>query len=184
MIPPIAHQASRLPNGTHEARAPRVDGGVDGRGGGSLRFRPQAAPVRITVMGRVRTEASVSLTLAWNPCDPIDERDVPVLRRFLAAVRELAHGGQLRVAGDISLLDRAIGVGDITVADLPVEPGLTRLETQEKHLIISALRRHHGHRVRAADDVGMSVRTLQNRCRHYGIDPDDFAAPIPEVVTA
>jgi DNA-binding NtrC family response regulator len=138
----------------------------------------------MTAMGRVRTEASVSLTLAWNPCDPIDERDVPVLRRFLAAVRELAGGGQLRVAGDISLLDRAIGVGDVTVADLPVEPGLTRLETQEKHLIITALRRHHGHRVRTAVDVGMGVRTLHNRCRYYGIDPDEFAASAAEVVTA
>ncbi len=114
-------------------------------------------------MGRVRTEASVSLTLVWNPCDPIDERDVPVLRRFLSAVRELAGGGQLRVAGDISLLDRAIGVGDVTVADLPVD---------------------HGHRVRTAVDVGMGVRTLHNRCRYYGIDPDDFAASMPEVVTA
>jgi len=76
------------------------------------------------------------------------------------------------------------GVGDVTVADLPVEPGLTRLETQEKHLIITALRRHHGHRVRTAVDVGMGVRTLHNRCRYYGIDPDDFAASMPEVVTA
>src|SRR5262249_57597863 len=56
VIPPIAHQASRLPNGTHEARAPRVDGRVDGRGGGSVRCRPRAAPVRLTRMGRVRTE--------------------------------------------------------------------------------------------------------------------------------
>jgi DNA-binding NtrC family response regulator len=135
-------------------------------------------------MGRVRTEACVSLTLAWNPCEPIDERDVPVLRRFLAALRELTGSGQLRVAGDFSLLDRAIGVGDVTVADLPVEPGLTRLETQEKHLIITALRRHHGNRVRTAADVGMGVRTLLSRCRDYGIDPNDFAASMSEVVTA
>src|SRR5437016_10229804 len=101
-------------------------------------------------MGRVRTEASVSLTLVWSPCDPIDERDVPVLRRFLSAVRELAGGGQLRVAGDISLLDRAMGVGDVTVADLPGEPGLTRLERQEKQLNINAFRRHHGQCVRTA----------------------------------
>src|SRR5256712_14120930 len=106
-----------------------VQGGVEGR-------------ERITVMGRVRTEASVSLTLVWNPCDPIDERDVPVLRRFLSAVRELAGGGQLRVAGDISLLDRAIGGGDVPVADLPVEPGLPGLGQQERNPLIAALRRN------------------------------------------
>src|SRR2546428_14021222 len=97
-----------------------VQGGVEGR-------------ERITVMGRVRTEASVSLTLVWNPCDPIDERDVPVLRRFLSAVRGLAGGWQLRVAGDISLLGRAIGGGAVTVADLPLGPRLTRPGTREKH---------------------------------------------------
>jgi len=117
----------------YETRSPRVHSGA-------AEAEPRvSAPVRITVMGCVRTEASVGLALAWNPCGPIDERDVSVLRRFLAAVRELACRGQLRVAGDISLLDRAIRVGDVSVADLPVESGLTRLETQEKHLIITVL---------------------------------------------
>jgi len=29
----------------------------------------------------------------------------------------------------------------------------------------------------------MGVRTLHNRCRYYGINPDDFAESISEAVT-
>ena len=124
--------------------------------------------------GRFRTEAAISLTLAWDPRGPIDERDVPVLRRFLAAVRELAGCSAMSVAGDVSLLDRAIGVGDLAVADLPAEPGLTYEETVQKHCLIAALRRYEGNVSRVARALEISRETVHSRLCRFGISAKEF----------
>jgi transcriptional regulator with PAS, ATPase and Fis domain len=39
----------------------------------------------------------------------------------------------------------------------------------EKEAILEALRRHGGNRTRAAQELGISLRTLQYRLKEYGI---------------
>jgi DNA-binding NtrC family response regulator len=43
------------------------------------------------------------------------------------------------------------------------------LEQRERQAILAALERTGGHREQAADLLGISVRTLYNRLRAYGI---------------
>jgi DNA-binding NtrC family response regulator len=53
-------------------------------------------------------------------------------------------------------------------------PGIT-LEEMERRLILQTLEQVNGNRTRAADMLGVSVRTIRNKLSQYGI-----ASQIPE----
>jgi transcriptional regulator with PAS, ATPase and Fis domain len=55
----------------------------------------------------------------------------------------------------------------VAVSEVSEEP--LALKTQEKELIEKALQRHHGKRKPAADELGVSERTLYRKIKEYGI---------------
>ena len=72
----------------------------------------------------------------------------------------LADGPQLD-AHDLSLPDRPIGNGGGAL-----QPGTTVAE-MEKELIFKTLEHCNDNRTRAADLLGISVRTLRNKLKEY-----------------
>jgi transcriptional regulator of acetoin/glycerol metabolism len=64
---------------------------------------------------------------------------------------------------------------ELTVADLPSEmigeePVVAGdLRSLERSAILDTLRRFDGNRTRAAESLGISVRTLQRRLRDWGV---------------
>jgi two-component system response regulator AtoC len=55
-------------------------------------------------------------------------------------------------------------------SNLPVSPQPATLESLERQAIIEALHRWEGHRSRAAEELGISRRTLLNKIKHFGIE--------------
>lgn len=55
-------------------------------------------------------------------------------------------------------------------AKLPV----LELSALERVAILAALRRHRGHRARAAAELGVSIKTLYNKVRRYALDESDW----------
>ncbi len=72
-----------------------------------------------------------------------------------------------RITAEDLILEEEIGVGRIGA-------GLS-LREMEKRLIIETLRRVGGNRTRAAKLLGVSVRTIRNKLKEYGIDGRIFA---------
>jgi two-component system response regulator AtoC len=54
--------------------------------------------------------------------------------------------------------------------DDPPPAGLTALESMEREAIRRALEKRNGNRSRAAEDLGISRRTIQNKIKRYGLD--------------
>jgi DNA-binding NtrC family response regulator len=59
---------------------------------------------------------------------------------------------------------------EVRVASNPVEPGLT-LRELERQLVERTLEATGGNRTRAADMLGVSLRTVRNKIREYGLGP-------------
>ena len=79
----------------------------------------------------------------------------------------------------MSALEREIGTPEVTaelhqevVAAPPVRRALPQgnLENMEEQMIIQALEQTGGHRTQAAEQLGISRRTLSRKLREYGID--------------
>jgi DNA-binding NtrC family response regulator len=72
-------------------------------------------------------------------------------------------------ADDLSLADLpAYLSGNPAAAPLPA----ASLADLERAAILSALERSHGNRTRAADALGISVRTLQRKLKAWGMGPE------------
>ena len=54
--------------------------------------------------------------------------------------------------------------------DIDFNGSICTVEEMEKKLILSALKKTHNHRTRAAEKLGISVRTLRNKLKEYGVD--------------
>jgi DNA-binding NtrC family response regulator len=52
-----------------------------------------------------------------------------------------------------------------------------RLALVERELILQTLRSHRGNRTRAADVLGISIRSLRDRIRNYRSQGEDVPAP-------
>jgi len=143
----------------------------------------------------VRTEASISLTIAWNPSVPLDARDIPVVRNFLGAVKGMMRlpGRGVALSGPVSLLEaafqNAVPVLDGSVVDGPEAVGMRERSTVtwaegEREMIRQALIACRGNRTHAAKRLGIAVRTLRNRMHEHGLMDEHprFAGPVPRAL--
>jgi DNA-binding NtrC family response regulator len=88
------------------------------------------------------------------------ERMVVLSRQNRLTVRDLPPA--LRPAGGTETRSGPLFSGAMTLADT------------EKHLILRALEQNEGHRTRAAEQLGISRRTLHRKLREYGVtDAED-----------
>ncbi|MBF1149741.1 MAG: helix-turn-helix domain-containing protein, partial [Cloacibacterium normanense] len=62
-----------------------------------------------------------------------------------------------------------IGVEDIDLEEEPKEESLS-LINNERDLIVKALEKHNGRRNKAADELGISQRTLYRKIKQYNLE--------------
>jgi len=88
--------------------------------------------------------------------------------RFPGNVRELENliERAMILAEGAELAPRDFPIGE--VAERPVRRGTLR--DMEKEAIVAALHRHEGHRTNAAEELGITRRTLLNKIKEYEID--------------
>jgi len=90
-----------------------------------------------------------------------------VMRRVLA----LANGG---VIGPEYLGPGFLKTPVSGPANNFLRPGIAMRDV-EKHLLETTLQATHGNRTRAAELLGISVRTIRNKIREYGLPPRSYA---------
>jgi two-component system response regulator AtoC len=92
--------------------------------------------------------------------------NVRELENFVERAVLLTRGEEMRVA-DLHLTSRrAISAALPTVSS---EPRPTTLADMERHMIVSTLRDTGGNRTRAAELLGVSVRTIRNKIHEFGL---------------
>ena len=117
-------------------------------------------------MTRVRTEAAISLSLVWDPRQPLEPTDYPVIQNFLGAFRSLAGLKGVKALGDVGILERALST---TIApEIPSEIPVT-LADAERITVQAALNAERGHRVKAAARLGVSRRALFSMMQRHGL---------------
>jgi len=117
-----------------------------------------------------------------RPAPPLDESLVD----FLTAYPWPGNVRQLRNSLESMLVLH--GEGPLTLRDMPGDltspaatapsanredgepPAGSRLERLERSAILQTLEQHGGNRTRAAEALGISVRTLQRRLKEWGVD--------------
>lgn len=116
-------------------------------------------------MNGMRTEASVSLTIVWDPRTPIEAGDVPVMRAFLASVRGMMQipAGGVRLRGPLSMLEAAFET------QLPADEAVPTLEEATATAVRAALRATRGNRTHAATRLGVHLRTMRQLIARHGL---------------
>ncbi len=116
----------------------------------------------------------------------------PELMRFLETFDWPGNVRQLRncLESMVVMADKSVlSLSDLPVSIIPADrrssfglriPTGTTMDDLEKAAVIQALERCHGNRTRAAESLGISVRTLQRRLQTWGID-DNPLHPRPTV---
>lgn len=92
--------------------------------------------------------------------------NVRELRNLVAKLAMTATAEQIQAQEVLAELSGDKTVATLGGAALP----LGNLENMEEQMIISALERTGGHRTHAAEQLGISRRTLSRKLREYGID--------------
>jgi len=154
-----------------------------------LFYRLNVVPIQLPSL-RERTDDIPLLTehflreISEQKRTPPRKIDASVMRRFMSYrwpgnVRELRHTlEQMMVLADGDMLtekdlpDRIAdgSIGNLPNKDLPT--GMT-MEELEKLAITKALEQSGGKRTRAAESLGISVRTLQRKLRQYQMEGEE-----------
>jgi transcriptional regulator with GAF, ATPase, and Fis domain len=149
-----------------------------------LRERPDDVPLLATFFA-----AAAAARLGRQPCElspgALDllcgyhwPGNVRELENLITRASVLLSGG--RVAADdlrLWLIDpvasRAAGAGHEAAESRPSDaiPAGTKLEDMERRLIEATLEHFGGHRAKAAEALGIGIRTLTNKLRLYGYAP-------------
>jgi len=98
--------------------------------------------------------------------------NVRELGNFISRVLTL-HGGA-EIGADHFHAEFALPISEIHSDQRPVQPG-TAMRDLERHLLESTLEATHGNRTRAAEMLGISLRTIRNKIREYGLPPRRYA---------
>ena len=116
-----------------------------------------------------------------NPPPQMDEEFLECLRRhpWPGNIRELANvmrrASAFSESGRLNTGFLQLGCSDFTAEALPVvKPGLSMREL-EKCLLEITLDATAGNRTRAAELLGISLRTVRNKIREYGLPPRRWA---------
>jgi DNA-binding NtrC family response regulator len=147
-----------------------------------LYYRLQVFPIQLPPL-RERQDAVAVLTehFVRHFARLTGKRAPGVTSEALAALQSYHWPGNVRELQNV--IERAVILArsDISPAELPValtapacslkeEGGLKELE---REAIMAALKRVDGNRRKAAEELGLSRRTLQYRLKEYGLIPDD-----------
>lgn len=117
--------------------------------------------LQLKVPGKTFTEEAISALLSYDWPGNIRE-----LRNLVA---QLAMAGTGKQIGFAEVQAELSGEGPPVVSTGNAMP-LGNLENMEEQMIISALERTGGHRAQAAEQLGISRRTLSRKLREYDID--------------
>ncbi len=96
-------------------------------------------------------------------------------QRFSGNLRELSNWMRRAVVlfpGEPVDVDRLLGRGSARRAEAPSRPlalDTLNLREIERQAVLRSLAEHGGHRTRASEALGISVRTLRNKIREYGL---------------
>ena len=96
------------------------------------------------------------------------------LRNLVAKVSMEAHGAEI----DFSRLSAAL-TGEPTAQRQTASMPVGNLESMEEQMIIKALERTGGHRTLAAEQLGISRRTLSRKLKEYSINYEPGESSIP-----
>jgi len=122
------------------------------------------ASVRVQRAGLTVADSAMDLLQSYRWPGNIRELENIVTRAALLAVDGEIRADQLRpwLGGEDGTAVES------SSSSLPVG---TRLDDMERHLIEQTLEHYEGHRERTAEALGISVRTLSNKLRSYGVKP-------------
>lgn len=98
--------------------------------------------------------------------------NVRELGNFIQRVLTLNPGPE--IGSDHFHAEFVASVGEVSCDRNPVRPG-TAMRELERHLLESTLHATHGNRTRAAEMLGISLRTIRNKIREYGLPPRRYA---------
>jgi DNA-binding NtrC family response regulator len=91
-----------------------------------------------------------------------------VQRAYLLADQELDLAAARSMSGALSSGSGAAAVAPVEMDDRVVVPLGTSLAESERSLIYATLNRYGGNKTRAAEVLGVSLKTLYNRLHEYG----------------
>jgi PAS domain S-box-containing protein len=132
-----------------------------------LRERPEDT---VALAQHFLTLKSPEKTFAGDALAALQAHDWPgnirELRNLVAKLAMSGTGPQITAAEVMAELSGENPPAEHAGATMP----LGNLENMEEQMIISALERTGGHRAQAAEQLGISRRTLSRKLREYGID--------------
>ncbi len=118
----------------------------------------------------VTTITSDAETVLCNYAWPGNVRE---LRNTIEKMVVLARGDKLTVRDVPANIREAVRGGDVHVRTRSAAADSTSLADAERQMIMAALRRHGDNRTKAAEELGISRRTLHRKLRQYS---DELAA--------
>lgn len=129
---------------------------------------------------RVADQRALCLAIARRVARELGRPTMEIDADLLAALaREGFAGNRLGIeralrsrlvqAGEGESNDRVGASGEPARAEAPVEAGCVDLRALERDAIVRALGRWNGNRTHASTALGISVRTLRNKIREYGL---------------
>lgn len=136
-----------------------------------LRAHPEDIPVLAGYFARKHREPGTRAVAALSSefLERLKDYDWPgnvrELENFVRRALALSRSGEI----GLEAFD-GLGMGPATPMSSAIEPGVTMREA-EKDLLVKTLEATGGNRTRAAEMLGISLRTIRNKIREYGLPP-------------